>query len=60
MSKVQQIFSCHVFEIKNGLTPDKMCEHFIPESNNHTHKTRCSIDWSYTILKVKKIWFENT
>ena len=51
--RVEQIMLCHVFKIKNGLSPDYMGEHFISQDSVHNYSTRLSQKGGYCLPKVK-------
>ena len=52
-SRVDHLTLCHVFKMKNGLSPHYMREHFIPQDGVHTYNTRLSSKGAFVIPKVK-------
>ena len=52
-SRVDHLTLCHVFKMKNSLSPQYMREHFIPQDGVHTYKTRLSSKGAFVIPKVK-------
>ena len=44
---------CHVFKIRNGLSPDYMTEHFVSQDSMHNYSTRLSKKGGYCLPKVK-------
>lgn len=51
--RVNQIMLCHVFKIRNGLSPDYMSEHFVSQDSMHNYSTRLSKKGGYCLPKVK-------
>ena len=51
--RVDQIILCHVFKIKNGIAPDYMGNHFIPQESVHSYRTRLSHKGAFAVPKVK-------
>ena len=52
-SRLDHLTLCHVFKIKNGLSPKYMIEHFIPQYGFHTYTTRHSSKGAFVISKVR-------
>mgnify|MGYP007133209407 CR=1 FL=1 len=50
-SRVDHLTLCHVLKMKNGLSPQYMREHFIPQDGAYT--TRLSSKGAFVIPKVK-------
>jgi len=52
-SRGDHLTLCHVFKMKNGLFPQYMREHFIPQDGVHTHNIRLNSKGAFVISKVK-------
>ena len=52
-SRVDHLTLCHVFKMKNGLSPQYMREHFIPQDGVHTYNARLNSKGAFVIPKVK-------
>jgi len=50
--RVEQIVLCHVFKIKNKLSPEYMKEHFIIQNSLHSYTTRFSADGCFAVPRV--------
>ena len=51
--RVEYIILCHVYKIKNGLTPEYMVEHFTSQDSVHSHRTRFSDKGAFSVPKIK-------
>jgi hypothetical protein len=51
--RVDQIVLGHVFKIQNGLAPDYMGEHFIPQASIHSYRTRSTQKGAFAVPRVK-------
>jgi len=59
-SRVDHLTLCHVFKMKNGLSPQYMREQVIPQDGVHTYNTRLSSKWAFVIPKFKSHGLKST